>query len=683
MPQTTNPLLADLSTPFGIPPFEAISAADFRPAFETAITENKAEIAAIASDAAAPTFENTIVALETSGEALERVARVFFQLAGCNTNDELQEVERWVAPVLSKHSSEINMNPDLFARVDDLYQRRDELGLDGEAARVLRLYHQGFVRSGATLEGDNKTRMSSVMERLATLGATFSQNILADEKDWELKLEGDDALAGLPDFLIAAAAQAAKDRGHEGGHVITLSRSLIAPFLQFSSNRSLREKAWKAWTTRGEMRDETDNRALAAETVQLRAERAQMLGFKNFAAFKLDDQMAKTPDRVRDLLMAVWTPARKRALEERDAMQALAAAEGANIDIEAWDWRYYAEKQRKAEHDLDEAELKPYFQLEAMINAAFDCATRLFGLEFKELTDAPRQHPDARTWEVTKNGRHMAIFIGDYFARGSKRSGAWMSAYRGQSKLGGETRPIITNTMNFAKGAEGEASLLTFDDARTLFHEFGHGLHGMLSDVTYPYISCTSVARDFVELPSQLYEHWLSEKAVLAKFARHYKTGEAMPEALIDRVLAAENFGQGFGSVEYTASALVDLAMHEIEDASDFDPMAFEKATLDGIDMPKEIVMRHRTPHFAHVFSGDGYSAGYYSYMWSEVMDADAYAAFTDAGDPFDAETAALLAEKIYSAGGKEDPEDAYKGFRGRLPEVGALLKQRGLDEAA
>lgn len=679
----TNPLLANWTTPFGIPPFETFQAADFRPAFEAAIAENKSEIAAITADKAAPTFANTIIALETSGEALERVARVFFQLAGCNTNDELQEVERWVAPVLSKHSSEINMNPELFARVDSLCQRRDELGLDGEAQRVLRLYHQGFVRSGAKLEGAGKTRMSSILERLATLGATFSQNILKDEKDWELKLDGEDALAGLPDFLIAAAAQAAKDRGHADGHVITLSRSLIAPFLQFSSNRALREQAWRAWTSRGEMRDETDNRALASETVQLRAERAQLLGFRNFAAFKLDDQMAKTPDRVRDLLMAVWTPARKRALEERDAMQALAAAEGANIDIEAWDWRYYAEKQRKAEHDLDEAELKPYFQLEAMINAAFDCATRLFGLEFTELTDAPRQHPDARTWEVTKDGRHMAIFIGDYFARGSKRSGAWMSAYRGQSKLGEEIRPIITNTMNFAKGADGEATLLTFDDARTLFHEFGHGLHGMLSDVTYPYISCTSVARDFVELPSQLYEHWLSEKAVLAKFARHYKTGEAMPEALIDRVLAAENFGQGFGSVEYTASALVDLAMHEIEDASDFDPMAFEKATLDGIGMPKEIVMRHRTPHFAHVFSGDGYSAGYYSYMWSEVMDADAYAAFTDAGDPFDADTAALLAEKIYSAGGKEDPEDAYKGFRGRLPDVGALLKQRGLDEAA
>ena len=679
----TNPLLAAWDTPFQIPPFESFQPEHFKPAFEAAIEAHKAEIDAIAADQAAPTFENTIVAMEQAGEMLDRVARIFFQLASCNTNDALQDVERWVAPVLSKHGSEVNMNPTLFQRVDALYEARETLGLDAEAQRVLRLYHESFVRSGARLEGDEKTRMATIMERLATLGAGFGQNILKDEKDWELKLEGDDALAGLPDFLIAAAAEAARERGHEGGHVITLSRSLIAPFLQFSENRALREQAWRAWTSRGEMREETDNRAMVAETVSLRAERAQLLGFPTFAAYKLDNQMAKTPDRVRDLLMAVWTPARKRALEERDAMQALAAAEGANIDIEAWDWRYYAEKQRKAEHDLDEAELKPYFQLEAMIDAAFDCATRLFGLSFTELPDAPKHHPDARVWEVTKDGRHMAIFIGDYFARGSKRSGAWMSAYRGQSKLGEEIRPIITNTMNFAKGAEGEASLLTFDDARTLFHEFGHGLHGMLSDVTYPYISCTSVARDFVELPSQLYEHWLSEKDVLARFATHYKTGEPMPEALIDRVLAAENFGQGFASVEYTASALVDLAMHEIEDAADFDPMAFEAKTLAAIDMPKEIVMRHRTPHFAHVFSGDGYSAGYYSYMWSEVMDADAYEAFTEAGDPFDAETAALLAEKIYSAGGSEDPEDAYKGFRGRLPAVGALLKQRGLDEAA
>ena len=518
------------------------------------------------------------------------------------------------------------------------------------------------------------------MARLATLGAEFSQNVLKDEADWHMVLEGEEALAGLPGFAIDAAAAAAKERGVDG-HVVTLSRSLITPFLQFSTNRDLREKAWRAWTARGEMRDETANAPIIAETVALRAERARLLGFANFASFKLDDQMAKTPDRVRDLLMAVWAPARARALEERDAMQEIAAAEGANIRIAPWDWRFYAEKQRKAEHDLDEAELKPYLELEAMIGAAFDCATRLFGLSFHELPDAPRPHPLARVWEVRRGAEHVAVFVGDYFARASKRSGAWMSAYRGQKNLDGRQRPIICNTMNFARGEP--KTLLTFDDARTLFHEFGHALHGMLSDVTYPSIAGTSVARDFVELPSQLYEHWLGEKEVLARHARHFETGEPMPDALIDKLKAAETFGQGFASVEYTASALVDLELHLLEDAEGFDPAAFEKDTLDALGMPEEIVMRHRTPHFAHVFSGDGYSAGYYSYMWSEVLDADAYAAFTEADDPFDAGVAARLADAIYSAGGRQDPEDAYKAFRGRLPTVEALLKQRGLDEAA
>ena len=676
----TNPLLAPWSTPFELPPFDQIETAHFKPAFEAALAEDRADVDAIADDPEAPTFANTIEALERSGEMLTRVASVFFNLAGVNSDDEMREVERWIAPVLSRHSAETTMNAKLFARIDDLWERRDSLGLTGEQARVLKLTHEGFVRAGAKLTGDDRDRMKEVMSRLATLGAAFSQNVLKDEADWFMKLEGEDALAGLPDFAVQAAAEAAKERG-EDGHVVTLSRSLITPFLQFSTNRELREKAWRAWTARGEMREETANASVITETVALRAERAQLLGFPNFASFKLANQMAKTPERVGDLLMAVWTPARARALQERDAMQALAAEEGANIQIEAWDWRHYAEKQRKAEHDLDEAELKPYLELDAMIQAAFDCATRLFDLTFTELPDAPKPHPLARVWEVTRGGEHIAVFVGDYFARASKRSGAWMSAYRGQKNLDGRQRPIICNTMNFAKGSP--TTLLTFDDARTLFHEFGHALHGMLSDVTYGSIAGTSVARDFVELPSQLYEHWLEEKSVLAKHARHYETGEPMPAALIDRLLAAGTFGQGFASVEYTASALVDLELHLLEDADGFDPAAFERETLAKLEMPDEIVMRHRTPHFAHVFSGDGYSAGYYSYMWSEVMDADAFEAFKEAGDPFDAATAKRLASAIYSAGGRQDPEDAYTAFRGRLPAVDALLKQRGLDKAA
>ena len=675
-----NPLLRDWTTPFGLPPFDEIKPEHFRPAFEAALAEDRAEVDAIAPAPFPPTFANTIAALELSGKALTQVSSVFWNLAGVNATDEMQAIERWAAPTLTRHHVETVMNARLFRRIDELMARRADLGLDPESDRVLELTYTNFVRAGAQLRGEDRARMAEIASRLSELGAAFSQNVLKDENDWHLKLEGEAALAGLPQSFLAVAASAAKARGVEG-HVVTLSRSLITPFLQFSQNRALREEAWRAWTGRGEMRAETDNRAVAAEIVALRAERARLLGFPNFAAFKLDDQMAKSPDRVRALLMSVWEPAKRRAETERAGLARLAAAEGANIEIEAWDWRYYAEKQRKAEHDLDEDALKPYLPLDAMIRAAFDVARRLFGLGFTERKSAPRPHPDARVWEVTRGGEHLAVFIGDYFARPSKRSGAWMSAWRGQRNLGGRVRPIISNVMNFAK-AEGE-TLLTFEDAKTLFHEFGHALHGMLSDVTYPSIAGTSVARDFVELPSQLYEHWLTEPEILTRFARHVKSGEPMPKAMIDKVLKARNFGQGFASVEYVASALVDLEMHLLPDGKGFDAAAFEAEALARIGMPKSIVMRHRTPHFSHVFAGDGYSAGYYSYMWSEVMDSDAFAAFEEAGDPFDAETAKRLETAIYAAGGRQDPEEAWRAFRGRAPQADALLRRRGLLEGA
>ena len=579
---------------------------------------------------------------------------------------------------MSRHNSETHLNVQLFARIERLWLERDSLELSAEQHRVLQLYHREFVRAGARLQGDEREKMSSILERLASLGATFSQNVLKDERDWQLVLSSPQEKVGLPQWLIDAAAQAARERGQPGKHVITLARSLIEPFLQFSANRELREQAWRAWTQRGEDRADTDNRPIVAQTIALRIERAKLMGFPSFAHYKIDDQMAKSPDRVRELLMAVWLPARERALQERDALQALASTEGSNIQIRPWDWRYFAEKQRKLEHDLDENELKPYLPLDAVIAAAFDCAGKLFGLSFKERDDVPKPHPDARVWEVRKGEKHLAVFIGDYFARSSKRSGAWMSSYREQHSIGIEQRPIVCNTMNFAKGGPGEAALLTFDDARTLFHEFGHALHGMLSEVTFPMISGTAVSRDFVELPSQLFEHWLAEPRVLNRFARRVGTGEPMPSELIERLKDAQNFGQGFASVEYTASALVDLEMHLIEDAQAFDPIAFEQQVLDQIGMPVEIAMRHRVPHFTHVFSGDGYCAGYYSYMWAEVMDADAFAAFTQAGDIFDSETAKRLEETIYAAGGRQDPEDAYVSFRGRLPNVTALLQQRG-----
>ena len=671
----TNPLLAPWDAPFGLPPFERIGEAHFGPAFATAMAQQLVEIEAIAGDPAVPDFANTIEAMERTGQALDRVAAVFFNLTSSHTNDALQAIQREVAPKLAAHDSAILLNARLFARVLALVEAGEALGLDAEQARVLELYHRMFVKAGAKLDGDARGRMTAIMQRLAELGTAFGQNVLADEKDWVLVLgEGD--LAGLPDFLTAAAAREATARGEPGQYAITLSRSSIEPFLTFSARRDLRETAWRAWTARGE----TTNWPLVEETVKLRVERAKLLGFNNFAEFKLHDQMAKTPGAVRDLLTAVWGPARKRAEEEAETLSALAAEQGANIELAPWDWRFYAEKQRKREHDLDEAETKPYLQLDAIIKAAFGVANRLFGLSFQAVEGLALHHPEARAWEVTgPDGGHLGLFIGDYFARPSKRSGAWASGFRGQQKLWPPGRPIIMNTLNISPGGEGEPALLTYDDARTLFHEFGHALHGLMSDVTYPFIAGTSVARDFVELPSQLYEHWLSVPEVLAEHARHYRTGEPMPAGMIARLKAAETFNQGFATVEFLASALVDLEMHVLEDAEGFDGKAFEAKVLEGIGLPGAIAMRHATPHFQHVFAGDGYSAGYYSYMWSEVMDADAFKAFEEAGDVFDPGTARRLARYVYSAGGRQDPEAAYVAFRGKLPGVEALLEGRGL----
>lgn len=680
---TVNPLLANWTTPFELPPFSDIKPSHFEEAFATAMADARTEINEIADQAEAATFANTVIALETSGKALTKVARTFFNLTGADTNEALQKIERDLAPKLAKHSSDTLLNAKLYERIAALWDQQDGLGLNDEDAKVLERYYKMFQRAGAGLDAGDKTRMAELSQQLATLGTSFSQNVLKDESEYQLVLESEEDRAGLPDFLIAAAAEAAKERGHEGKHVITLSRSSIEPFLQFSTNRRLREEAFKAWSARGENGGETDNRAIIKETLELRSEKAKLLGFENFAAFKLDDTMAKKPENVRDLLTKVWAPAVKRANEEAEKLGAMAQSLGENHEIEAWDWRFYSEKVRKAEHDLDEAELKPYLQLDKIIEAAFDTATRLFGITFRELEDMPVYQPDVRVFEVLdKAGNHAGLFLGDYFARPSKRSGAWMSAFRSQHGLDGGETPVIVNVMNFSKGAQGEATLLTFDDARTLFHEFGHALHGLLSDVTYPIISGTSVARDFVELPSQLYEHWLSEPEVLSKFAVHYKTGEAMPKALLDKVLAAANFNQGFATVEYTACALLDLDLHLLNDPSSFDPVAFEKTELQKIGMPKAITMRHRIPHFQHVFSGDGYSSGYYSYMWSEVMDADAFGAFEEKGDIFDKETANKLLENIYSAGGRPDPEDAYIAFRGRAPKIDALLEKRGLAAA-
>ncbi|QFU07914.1 Peptidyl-dipeptidase dcp [Rhodobacteraceae bacterium THAF1] len=668
----TNPLLQTWDTPFGLPPFETIEDAHFMPAVEATLDTARANIAAIADSEEPATFENTIVALERADEDLSRVLGVFYNMAGADSNPERERLSREFSPMLSAYGSDIAMNEALFARIEAVWAERETLDLTDEEQRLLFLTRRQFVRAGAELEGIAKDRLRSVTERLSGLGVSFTQNLLADEREWYMELAETD-LEGLPDFLIDAARSAGEDKG-ASGPVITLSRSLIVPFLQFSPRRDLREQAYAAWSARGMNGGDTDNRAIAAEILALREERAGLLGYDDFASFKLETEMAKSPAAVRELLMKVWEPARTKAEEDGARLAAMMHNDGTNGDLEPWDWRYYSEKRRQEEHDLDETALKPYLQLDRMIEAAFDCANRLFGLEFKPL-DVKLYHPDVRAWEVTRNGEHMAVFVGDYFARESKRSGAWCSAMRSQRE---GVRPIVVNVCNFAKPPKGRPALLSYDDARTLFHEMGHGLHQMLSDVRFESMSGTSVARDFVELPSQLFEHWLEVPEVLTTYATHAETGEPMPDDMRDRLLAASTYDMGFQTVEYLGSAIVDLEFHAGEAPED--PMAMQAEVLEEIGMPKAVGMRHATPHFAHIFSGDGYSSGYYSYMWSEVMDADAFAAFLEAGGPFDADVAKSLERNILSAGGTQEADAAYIAFRGQMPTVDALLKGRGLD---
>ncbi len=671
-----NPLLEEWNTPFGAPPFDRIEAGHYRPAYDYALLEHRREIAAIAGNSETPTFANTIAALETSGRLLMRVELVFSNLASSHTNDALQAIELEMAPVLARHFNEFYLNEALFRRVEDLYQRRKSLGLDAEELRVLERHRLDFVRAGANLEGGDRVRFAEIGERLATLGTEFGQNVMADEQDFVLPLSEDDVI-GLPDFVREAAAEIAKERKLGAPYGITTSRSSAEPFLQFADSRELREKIWRALTARGDNGGKHDNKKPIAEMVKLRAERAKLLGYATFADYRLADSMAETPDKARMLLISCDdTSARARALEERDALQAVVAEEGNNFSLAAWDWRYYAEKLRKERYDFDEAELMPYLQLDRMIEAAFDTAHRLFGLDFHERKDVPVYHPDVRVWEVTRDGGPVGLFFGDYFARPSKRGGAWMSSFRDGENIDGKVTPIIVNTCNFPKASP---ALLNFDEAKTLFHEFGHALHGLLSQVRFPRIAGTNVARDFVELPSQLYEHWLEEPAVLEKFAVHADTGAPMPKALLEKLNAARNFNKGMETLEFLGSAFADLDFHALENPGDIDVTAFEKQSQDRIGMPAEIVMRHRPTHFLHIFGGDGYSAGYYSYMWSEVLDADGFKAFKEVGDPFDPATAKRLHDYIYSAGGTRDYAQAYRLFRGRDPNIDALLEGRGL----
>jgi peptidyl-dipeptidase Dcp len=680
---TENPFFESWTTPFGMPPFDRIRPEHFRPAFDRGMQDQIAEIAAIAGSSGTPSFADTIEALERSGRLLERVSRVFFNLDASNTNDAIQAIARDYAPQLAQHEIRIALHPALFARIADLHARRASLGLDPDQLRLIERYYLRFVRSGALLNPAQKERMAAISERLASLHTLFGQNVLHDEQDWQLVLDETD-LDGLPGFAKAAAAQAAAERGMAGRYALTLSRSAVEPFLTFSSRRDLRRALWEGWTARGAKGGASDNAPIIREILALRTEQVRLLGFENFADYRLDDTMAKTSAAAERLLLQVWEPAKAKARDERAELEAVARDEGLNEAIEPWDWRYHAEKVRKTRYDLDEADIKPYFVLDNMVQAAFDTAGRLFGLTFSERDDLTTYHPDVRVWEVRDEfGGHVGLFLHDNFARRGKQSGAWSSRYRDQEDMDEPVAPIVVNNNNFARGdaAGGEPTLLSFDDARTLFHEFGHGLHSLLSRVRYRSQSGTTVRRDFVEFPSQIFEHWASEPETLRTYARHYRTGEPLPEEMLRRLLAARNFNQGFATVEYTAAALLDLDLHRAAATEPFDPARFERDFLDRMEVPKEIGLRHRLPHFQHLFAGGGYAAGYYAYLWAEVLDADGFAAFSEAGDAFDPQLANRL-KAIYSAGDTRDPMELYCAFRGREPAIAALLQQRGLAAA-
>jgi peptidyl-dipeptidase Dcp len=682
-----NPLLQPWTAPFGLPPFAEVRPEHFEPAFELAMREHRAELDGIAGRAAAPSFDNTVAAFDRAGALLNRLQHLFHNLCASETSPELQAVQRRMAVPLASHESGVYMHQGLFQRVAALHEQRQRLGLTPEQQRLLERVHLDFVRAGARLAPAARDRYAQIMQRLAELTTAFGQNVLADEAGYQLVLKDEADLAGLPDFVRAAGRQAAAQRGLAPGCVITLSRSLIVPFLTYSERRDLREQAWRAWVSRGEHPGERDNRPLIREILVLRAEQARLHGETTYADHALRDRMAQTPVAVEQLLDEVWRRALPAAERERQALEALMREQGVSEPLEPWDWRYWAEKLRQRDFHIDDAEVKPYFPLEAMVAAAFDCAQRLFGLSFTERPDLKLYHPDVKAYEVRDAaGEPVGLFLHDNFARPSKRSGAWMNGYAWQSRngdaAGARVYPIIGNNNNFAKGAPGEPTLLGFDDVRTLFHEFGHGLHGLLSDVTYQQLSGTHVLRDFVELPSQLYEHWMEEPEVLRRHARHYRTGEPIPAALVERLQAAQRAGQAYDTVRYTASALVDMAAHRLPDPSVIgDVCEFEREVLGRYGLPAAVGQNHRMVHFQHLFSGDGYAAGYYVYLWAEVLDADAYGAFKEAGEPFDPATAARLKRCIYAAGNSVEPGQAFEAFRGRPPKIEPLLEQRGLIE--
>jgi peptidyl-dipeptidase Dcp len=675
-----NPLLAKWEGPYGgVPPFDRVQVSLFKPALEAAMAEQLNEIQRIANDSAPPDFENTIAALERSGNTLDRVSTLYGVWSATMSSPEFQVVQREMAPRLAAFNDQITQNEALFKRIEAVYNSPAKARLTPEQQRVTWLYYTNFVRAGARLNANAKRRLSEINQQLAGLFTRFSQNVLAEETDQFLVLKSENELAGLPQSLRDAAAAAAETKKQPGTWVIMNTRSSIDPFLTYSDRRDLREKAWRMFVNRGDNGDEHDNNAIITEILQLRAERAKLLGYPTHAHWRLENSMAKTPERAMELMEAVWKPAVARVHEEVADMQALADKEGAKIKIEPWDYRYYMEKVRKAKYDLDQNEVKPYLQLEKLREGIFWVAGELFNFNFTPVTNVPVAHPDIRVWEVTDKTtkKHIGLWYFDPYARAGKRSGAWMNAYRTQERVNGEITTIVSNNANFVKGKPGEPVLISWDDATTMFHEFGHALHGLNSNVTYPSVAGTSVPRDYVEFPSQLLEHWLSTPQVLQRFALHYQTGKPIPQELVDKINRSATFNQGFATVEYLSAALIDMKLHLAGDRK-IDPDAFERETLAQLGMPKEIVMRHRLPHFLHIFSSDSYSAGYYSYLWSDVLTADAFGAFVEGKGPYDRAVAERLRKYVFSVGNTVDPADAYRAFRGRDPKIDALMKKRG-----
>ncbi|CAB3751898.1 M3 family metallopeptidase [Paraburkholderia humisilvae] len=688
MTEPANPLLQDWQTRYQLPPFAQIRAEHFAPAFAVLFDRHLAEIDALATHPQAPTFDNTVAAFDAAGADLDRVRLTFENLCASEAPPELQAVEREMAPRLAAHDSKVAMHAGFFARLDAVARQAPTLPLSEEQQRLLARIHTDFVRTGAALQGVARERFTAIAVQLANLQTQFAQNVLADESAYQLRLMSDADLAGLPEFLRAAARGAARERDVDG-YVITLARSLVQPFLTFSARRDLRETAWRAWTTRGETAGR-DNRPIAREILALRAEQARLLGYESFADYALSDRMAGHARAVYALLDQVWEPAKASVARERAALVEQATALGEPTDIEPWDWYYLAEKVRIARYALDDAEIKPYFSLDAMVNAMFDCAERLFGVQFIEQTGIALYHPDVRIWEVQRGGAPVGVFLADNYARPNKQGGAWMHIYRRQTRNGrgsdrridnhtdGDSRPIVVNNNNFARNSDGP-TLLSFDDVRTLFHEFGHGLHGLLSDVTYGRLSGTHVPQDYVELPSQLMENWATVAEVLSKHARHVDTGAPIPAALIERIRASQTFNQGFETVSYASSALIDMALHLQKEADSIDIARFEAQQRERLGVPREVGMRHRLPHFSHIFSGAHYAAGYYVYMWAEVLEAEAFEAFEEAGDPFDPALADKLKRYVYSAGDSRDERAAFREFRGRDPQAAPMLRKRGL----